>query len=169
MEITSILPTGTDQFNAGLGRAMHAEQQVARIIPQVMLSISSQELSRTLRQALMVSEHHQQRLAKSYGTITSACADPTADDLEQQIYAVTSSHQVGSMNDLAYTVLITKIIQHKMSCYEQALQISEAENLPDPQRVLGAALSDETATALFLEELAERLFLRQFPGHASMA
>ncbi len=50
---------GTDQFNAGLGRAMHAEQQVARIIPQVMLSVSSQELSRTLRQALTVSEHYQ--------------------------------------------------------------------------------------------------------------
>lgn len=166
---TSTFTTGTDQFNAGVGRAMHAERQLTRIIRQVMVSVSSPELFRTLRRAMVLSQHHQQKLVKNYGAPAESCADSIANDLEKQISAVAGSHQSSNINDLTYTFLITKIIQHKMRCYEQALEISEAENRPDPQRVLGAALSDETATALFLEELGERLFLRQFPGHASMA
>ena len=169
MESVSTSNSDTNYFNVGVGRAIHAEQQLSRLIPQVLLSISSPELSRTLQRALAVSEDHQQRLAKNYGTPAEKCIDTAVDALQKQIYEVAGSRQSGGANDLTYTVLITKIIQHKMSCYEQALEISEAQNCSDPQRVLGAALSDETATALFLEEFAERLFLRQFPGHASMA
>ncbi|SDG58645.1 Ferritin-like metal-binding protein YciE [Dyadobacter soli] len=169
MESISTFSTGTKQVNAGVGRAIHVEQQLTRIIPQVLLSVSSSELSRTLRRALAISEHHQRRLAKNYEASAGSFTDSIADELEKQICAVAGNHQRGCVNDLTYTFLITKVIQYKMSCYEQALEISEQKNLADPQRVLGAALSDEAATALFLEELAERLFLRQFPGHASMA
>lgn len=163
MQYSPTFTSGTEQFIAGLNKAMHAEQQFARIIPQIMPSICSAQLNRTLRQALVMSTQHQQQLASSYETSAKVYSANGIDDLEKQISAVTAGIQNLDNSDLIYTSLIAKMVQHKIGCYEQVLDISEAEKRQTPQRVLGAALSDETATLLFLQELSERLFLRQFP------
>lgn len=166
METTSTSAPCRGQFAVDLGLAMHTEQQFSRIIPQVMLTVSSTELFRILRSALTMSGHHQQRLIQSYGAAALKTDKPgTADDLETHISAIAAADQSGRADDLTYTFLITKIIQCKISYYEHALNLSEAENLQASQSLLRAALADEAAVALFLQELGERLFLRQFPEH----
>jgi len=169
MENISSQISGNHILTTGLGRTMQAEEHFCKVTRQIMKCVSSAEFYRMLGHVLALSEQHQQKLMGSFGMVAATSSETAADEFEQHIDAVACGKQTAAANDLTYTWLITKIIQRKIDCYEQVLSIIDSQQLHHHKRILGAALSDETATELFMQELAERLFLRQFPEHASLA
>lgn len=153
-------PTAKSSLQTEIGQLMQAEQQVSRILPQILQSMWSTELSRTLRQALAVSETHQLALTRHCHAQPAAQA-AVVTELENRIILALQSGHKGIGNDLILTHLAAEIIEHKLNCYEILLGSNGQEGFENPARMLGAAISDEAATGLFLQELAERFESRQ--------
>lgn len=160
------MKTKTSTIQAGfapiLGQLVGAEQQVSRLIPAMIDAVWSSELRRALRSALSMSEKHQQQLS----VFPFENPDPDLNGLlavETEVLATIGGPHTGGLKDLSLTLLAAKMIRHKEECYAHALKVNGAQTTGD-SRMLGGALSDETATGVFLQELAERFVLRHFQG-----
>nr|WP_295926806.1 DUF892 family protein [uncultured Dyadobacter sp.] len=161
MEAVPTLIPASVSLRSALSQAMQAEQQISSIIPRVMQAVWSTELSRALRSALALSEQHQLKITGKFGLKPGKRLGPEMADIEQHIMRALDGPQPGGMRDLSLTLLVARIIQHKISCYESLLGMAGKAGLQDARRLLGAALSDETATDLFLQELIERFTQRK--------
>lgn len=160
------MKTKTSSTQAGfapiLGQLVGAEQQISRLMPAMIDAVWSSELRRALRSALSMSEKHQQWLAAF--PLENPGSDQNAlQAVEKEVLATIGGPQAGGLKDLSLTLLAAKMIRHKEECYEHAL-IVKGTPASDDRRMLGGALSDETATGVFLQELAERFVLRHFQG-----
>ncbi|MCF0074186.1 hypothetical protein LZD49_27125 [Dyadobacter sp. CY261] len=154
-------PTVNSSFQTEIDLVIQAEQQVSRILPQIMRSVWSSELSRTLRRALAISESHQLGLAQHYQAVPPDTQPVAVTNLEKRIMLALDSGYKGTIRDLSLTHLTAEIIQHKLNCYENLVGLGDQHNAHDPRRILGAAISDEAATGLFLQELVERFESRE--------
>jgi len=126
---------------------------------QMMGSVWSSALTRTLRQALKMSAAHQQTLLESFA-ITKGEEQITLTELENGLTLAVRNGKSGSKKDLVLTSITARIVEHKLNAYQQLLSIPNKNSLKHCSRMLGAALSDEVATSLFLQELAERFSSR---------
>ncbi|MCE6992956.1 DUF892 family protein [Dyadobacter sp. CY323] len=156
---------GHAHFYPQLNHAIRAEQQISRIIPHLVQAVWSGQLSRTLQQALSMSEQHQLRLAEF--CIMPGETENAPADLESRIMHSLHSQQRGSIKDLSLTLLFAKAVQHKISCYEGVLDLDDQGSLTDLKNVVGEALSDDLATDLFLQEQAERFVAREYAHGAT--
>jgi ferritin-like metal-binding protein YciE len=147
-------------FRSLLGQAIVAERQISTVIPKMMDAVWSTELCRTLRSALTMSRQHQRQLL-AYFDVKPGKDSGGLEDLESRIDIAIDSQQKGSLKDLSLTLLAAKMIRHKINCYENALNLGCSNALGD-KRMIGGALSDDSAIDVFLQELAERFVLQQF-------
>nr|WP_295924758.1 DUF892 family protein [uncultured Dyadobacter sp.] len=155
-------PLTVSPFQTQLAHVMQAEYQFTRIIPKILRSVWSSELSRALKRAVAMSESHQESLKKHYYDKTGDSQAAVLDDVESRIMNAIRNSPKGSITDLTLTLLTAKMIQYKIDCYQSLSSLPVLGSLPGHCRVFGAALSDEAATELFLQELAERFLTREF-------
>lgn len=148
-------------FRTLLAQAMDAERQISKIIPRMIDAVWSAELSRTFRAALLMSRQHQEQLLANFDLQPGKARGSTLEELGSRIDIAIDSQQKGSSKDLSLTILLTKMIRYKIKCYESAMNKLGSETRQD-KRMIGGALSDETATDLFLQELSERFILKQY-------
>jgi ferritin-like metal-binding protein YciE len=152
-------PAGKAPFSSTLAQLIGAEQQASSLISKMIEAVWSVELRRTLRSALAMSHEHQQRLLSNCDFSEPKKSGDSLEQLGDEIRAVISSQERGSSKDLSLTRLAIKMIRYKMRRYEKALKDQCINTLKD-SRMLGSALSDETAASLFLREHAERFLDR---------